>query len=394
MNNIYIARQPILDQKNEIFAYELLYRDDETKANIKNSRLATVAVLSSTLNKFGTKNLIGEKKAFIKADEKFLLHEVVFSIPKEQFIFSLQIIGQVSVKMIEKVHELHTLGYVFAINDEILDDEVLHNCTTLKKFISYIKVDINSDSKYIDQVLKHNAVTIATKVETDEMLQKAKSFDIKYIQGFFFSQPKILEQEKFDPQAESVIDLCNKMMQDCDIDDAVKEFERNPAITIQLLKFINSGAFHFRQNLSSIKQVLTLVGRTKLTQWLMLMMYSETSQSPQRSPLMEQVRNRSLLMENATKLLDKELVSKAYFVGVLSLMNVLFGVSLRAILKEMRVDREIREALLHSKGKLGEIYLFVKALESFDTDSIEEFAKLNNISASDLEGLTLNATLD
>lgn len=392
MENIYIARQPILDKNNEIFAYELLYRDDNSRPTIKNSRLATVAVLSSTLNKFGIKNLLGEKKAFIKADEKFLQHEVVFTIPKEHFIFSLQLKGQVNKKIKSKIQELHELGYIFAINDSLIDEDVLYNYKELEDFINYVKVDINTPQEKIDILKSYGAVIIATKVETDDMLDKAKQSDIEFVQGFFFSSPKIIEQEKFDSKGQSVADLCNKLMQDSSIDDIVVEFEKNPAITIQLLKFINSGAFHFRQNLSSIKQVLTLVGRTKLTQWLMLMMYSSTSDEAQNSPLMEQVRIRSLLMENVSKLIAKDLASEAYFVGVLSLMDVLFHVSLRAILKEMNIDKKIREALLHKRGRLGEIYLFVLSMEKFNEDEIESFAKINNISAKDLEELTLKAS--
>lgn len=394
MENIYIARQPILDENNEIFAYELLYRDDESRPNIKNSRLATVAVLSSTLNKFGIKNLLGEKKAFIKADDKFLLHEIVFTIPKEHFIFSLQLGTSIDSKTKQRIEELHGLGYCFAINDSLIDDIVLSHYNELKDFVTYMKVDINSSSDKILEASKTDATLIATKVENDEMRLKAKEHNFQYVQGFFFSKPKVLEQEKFDSKAQNVLSLCNKLMQECSIDEVVIEFERNPAITIQLLKFINSGAFHFRQSLSSIKQVLTLVGRTKLTQWLMLMLYANTSENLANTPLMEQVRSRTILMENATKLISKELVSEAYFVGVLSLMNVLFSVSLRAILKEMSVDKQIRDALLHNRGRLGEIYLFVLALEGFNTKEIEDFASKNNISDEDLEKLTLESTLN
>ena len=73
-------------------------------------------------------------------------------------------------------------------------------------------------------------------------------------------------------------------------------------------------------------------------------------------------------------------------------MDVLFHVSLRAILKEMNIDKKIREALLHKRGRLGEIYLFVLSIEKFNEDEIESFAKINNISVKDLEELTLKAS--
>ncbi|MCW9026730.1 MAG: diguanylate phosphodiesterase, partial [Thiovulaceae bacterium] len=89
-NSTYIAKQPILDTNGEVFAYELLYRDTEVSSNIKNRKQATVSVLSSAINKFGVNKLLGEHKAFVKADPEFIMHNVIETIPKEYFIFALQ----------------------------------------------------------------------------------------------------------------------------------------------------------------------------------------------------------------------------------------------------------------------------------------------------------------
>ena len=74
-------------------------------------------------------------------------------------------------------------------------------------------------------------------------------------------------------------------MSDATIDELSDAFEANHAISAQLLQFINSAAFHLSKKISSIKHILTLVGRIPLTEWLMLMIYaksvtSEDSQSP------------------------------------------------------------------------------------------------------------------
>jgi len=391
-NNIYIAKQPILNKDNEIFAYELLYKDNETSSSIKNSRLATVAVLSSTLNKFGIRDILGEYKAFIRADEKFIMHEIIDIIPKEYFIFSLTFNKEITKQLKDKIFDLHSKGYEFAINDTSLQNNLLDSFNDIMQCISFIKIDVNTPIDRLLSIKKLDLKIIITKVETDDMRLKAEKMGCDYVQGYFFCVPKILEQEKFNPNAQNVINICNKLMNDCAIDDIVVEFENNPALSIQLLKFINSGKFHFRKKLSSIKQVLTLVGKTKLTQWLMLMVYSSFSdQNEANTLLLEHVKKRCALMEKVAKLIDDKLVSQAYFIGVISLMDALFGVSIRVILKEMNVDRQIKEALLKKENKLGEIYSFILAIEIFDTKAIEEYANKNNISLEDLSNLSLNA---
>ncbi len=389
---VYIARQPILDKNNEIFAYELLYRDSEFSSNINNCRLATIDVLNSTLNRFGTQDLLGKYKAFIKADEKFIMHKVMDVVPKEHFIFSLTFNEKIDEKLKNKIFDLHSRGYLFAINDTSLDNNIIEVFIDIMECISFIKIDVNTPINNLSLIDKFDLKTIITKVETNEMRNKADEMGCDYIQGYFFSKPKVLEQEKFNPDVMNVMNICNQLMNDCSIDEIVSEFENNPAISIQLLKFINSGTFHFRQKISSIKQVLTFVGRTKLTQWLMLMVYSGSSNQKEAStPLLEHVKRRTILMEEIAKLTDKSLASQAYFIGVISLMDTLFNTSIEIVLKEMNIDKQIKDALLDKSNKLGEIYSLVLAIENFDTKKIENYAMINNISLEELSEIGLKA---
>ncbi|MDY0232707.1 MAG: HDOD domain-containing protein [Sulfurimonas sp.] len=395
--NLYIARQPILSTKEGLFAYEMLYRDSNKSSNIKDDKEATVAVLSNILNKFGVKNLLGDKKAFIKADKNFLMHDVVFYIPKEYFVFSLKANMDLTDELKARVVELSELGYTFAINDALLCKEVLESFGSLLKFISYIKVDINTTEQNLNLLRDVKAEVIFTKVETHELYNKARKYDAKLIQGYFFAKPKLLEQEKFDPQNLRIVELCNMIMSDASIDEIVLMFEQNHAISLQLLKYVNSGLFHFRHTISSIQQVLTLMGRTPLAEWLMLMMYStKSSQSEQESEtaLMQLLKSRTDLMVEVSKQLKdtqiRNLTSKVYFLGVLSLLDALFNVNIRRILDELNIDDEIKDAIVDGAGVLGEILLFAKSLENFNIKEVESFCQKYKIDTQRLEELSLD----
>ncbi|WP_373070908.1 EAL and HDOD domain-containing protein [Sulfurimonas sp.] len=394
-NNIYIAKQPILKKDGDVFAYELLYRDSEDTSNIKNRKQATVSVLSSVINKFGIDNLLSNHKAFVKADEEFIMHSIVNTIPKEYFIFSLQFDEKVSPKAVKKVKKLYEDGYTFAINDVILDKNVMDNYKDIMEYISYVKVDIDTPADNYSLLNDLDIEVISTKVENSEKEKTALQRDVDYLQGYFFCKPAVKKQEKFDAEVENVIRLCNRIMQDCSVDDLVDEFERSPVVSMQLLKFINSGLFHFRQKLSSIKQVLTLVGKTKLTQWLMLMIYSTPrGEGVSNEVLFERVKSRTYIMNEIAKIIDRSIVSNAYFVGVISLMDALFSISKRSLMQQLNVDKEIKDAILKKDGILGDIYSFVLALESFNTETIDNFIEKYNISKEALEQITLNASKD
>ena len=401
MDHVYIGRQPILDQNSELCAYEILYRDSQKSASINDDRHASAAVINSVLNKFGTKTLLGDRRAFVKIDEKFLMHDLIFSIPKEFFVFSFFSTIEMSEKVVERIEQLHNKGYALSINDISLDENTLLKYEQILPFIDYVKINFNvydvaGEKGICEGFKKHGITIIATKIEDAKTYKHAREYGCDWYQGYFFAQPQILENEKYEPQQMQILKLYNLLMQDVNIDEITNEFENNPEITVQLLQFINSGAFHFRQRISSIHHVLTLVGRVSIAQWLMLMIYSKSvSKSSEQSPLMLMVKNRTEMMERVLKLLKPNVRSnalgEAYLVGVLSLMDNVFGVSLESILETINVSDKVKEALLEEKGALGNIYRLVRYVENFNTSAVVKFEQRYNLKPGAINAIVLES---
>ena len=377
MKNVHLARQPILDDESTLFAYEILYRDRFSKSNKGDDRFASSVVINNILSKFGTRTLLGNRKAFIKIDKKFLLSDIIFTIPKEFFIFSIFQSTEFDARVVERVQQLSSEGYEIAINDVILTDEKLIKYTAILNELTYIKINFLKDVAedfydLVRHIKNHNIKIIATHIETNEQYKEAKKYNCDYFQGYFFAKPIILEETKDEPRHLEIFKLYNLLIEDTNIDEITAEFEKNPEITLQLLQFINSGSFHFRKKISSIHHILTLVGRIPLSQWLMLMIYSKSvSRNSPHSLLMLMVRNRTNLMQNILKDVQKDVQSnmlgEAYFVGLLSLVDVVLKTNLKTILEQINISREVKDALLRKKGILGEIFILVKAIEEFDT---------------------------
>nr|WP_321267118.1 EAL domain-containing protein [uncultured Sulfurimonas sp.] len=401
MENVYLGRQPILDVNGDLVAYEVLYRDSAKESHISDDRFASASVISSILNKFGTKSLLGNRRAFIKIDEKFLLHDIIFSIPKEFFIFCLFEDVQMNERVVERLQQLHEKEYVLAINDVSLSSEHLKKYTKVYKQLSFIKVcvdkEVDSQIKDIlNDIKAHNIKIVGSKIEDDEHYALAKDLGCDMFQGYFFAKPNIVENAKYEPAQLNVLKLYNMLISDTNIDEITSEFEKNYEITVQLLRFINSCAFHFKNRISSIHHILTLVGRRPLAQWLMLMIYSKSvSKTSKHSPLMLMVKNRTELMENILKVVNPDVKSnalgEAYFVGVLSLIDTLFGVELERILAELNISDEVVDALLKDEGILGEIYALIKDIEAFDTKSVHIFTSKYNLGTHEIEDVILKS---
>lgn len=401
MQNVYLGRQPIIDIRGKQYSYDILYLDKNRESHIENDFYASASVVSSILNKFGTRGFLSDNKVFVKIDEKFLMNDLIFSVPNNFFIFALFDTIEMNERVIERMQQLKEKGYTLAINDTVINAKKFAKYRPVLRELSYFKININADvtnelRSIVSELRGKGIKVVATKIEKDAQYTEAKNLGCELFQGYFFSKPKIFENAKYDATMFNVLRLYNLLLQDTNIDEIVSEFEMNHALTVQLLQFINSGAFHFRNKISSIHHVLTLVGRVPLAQWLMLMIYSKSvSAKTEASPLMLMIKNRTELMQNLLKAIEPNVKSnalgEAYFVGVLSLIDTVFGVKLEKILESMNISDVVSAALLRYEGTLGKIYAVVRDIETFNIDSIAEFASKHKLATEDIQRVVMES---
>ena len=402
MGHVYLGRQPILDANSNLISYEVLYREGHKQKVGVSNLYVSAAVLNSVLNKFGRDEILGNRKAFVKVDEKFLMNDLIFTIPSEFFIFSIVHV-EVNEKVIERFEQLKERGYELAVNDIALNEQSLQQYVNVLDTLSYVKIDFDKEFsedasvKNTIKALNNNDVkVVATKIETQEEFTLAKELGCDLFQGYFFAEPQIFENSTYDASQANILRLYTLLMEDTNIDEIASEFEKNYEITVQLLRYINSGAFHFKNKIASIHHILTLVGRIPLAQWLMLMIYSKSVSKNQKvPPLMLMIKNRTEIMECALKKIKPDarsnMLGQAYFVGVLSLIDSVFNEKMEVILDDMNVDEAVKDAILEYKGPLGDIYRLVKDMEIFNTYGIDRFVKKYKLDNTMLEKLSLKS---
>ena len=404
MSNVYLARQPIVSIEEKLEAYEILYVDADKKSDTSKNRYASASVINSVLNKFGTKEFLSDHKAFIQVDERFLMSDLIKTIPIDFFTLSMLHEIELSEKVIERIELLHTLGFSLAINDTDLSKENIIKYKKVIDKISYFKINIYADMGIEDKDLiielqDYHVQVVATKIEDMYQYETSKDLECDLYQGYWFSKPQILENEKFDPSQFNILKLYNMLLQDTSIDEITSEFEKNHALTLQLLQFINSAHFSFQNSIPSIHHILTLVGRKPLSQWLMLMIYSKSVSSGEKvPPLMLMVQNRTQLMQNLLRILKPDVRSnalgEAYLVGVLSLISTVFKAPLEVILKNIHISDLSRDALLYDKGTLGMLYKIVRDIEEFNIAEIVAFSKRYKIAEEAIQEVILKSIED
>ncbi len=396
----YLARQPILDRRGELFAYELLYRDPNCGNAIQNHSVSTAVVLSNLMNHFGFEEVVGTRRAFVKVDDVFLMKGHILSVPKEKFVFSLFDTIDLRPALIERIEELHGMGYRFAINDTNPTVDMAVKFAPVLKYIDYVKANMaDSDTERSTEEyawVKQNGLSfIATKVESPEIHQRCLEIGADGFQGYYFAQPELQQRDALSAEQMAVLEIWKLIMADAPAKALVAAFEQVPTLVIQLIKYLNSAAFSFKVPIKSIGQVLSLLGRMPLMQWLLLIIHARGRVAEGHSVLQSLLINRVETMVGLHRLMPSPASSEkeVYFVGLLSFIEVLFGIPIGKVLDELNVDDSVREALIRQNGELGALLSAARSIEHFDTEAIEVFVKRYGIAQDGITPLML-ATME
>lgn len=378
----FIGRQPIINHEGDIFAYDLYF---SIKGHKPVSLRASVSTLISTLlNTYGVKNILGERPGFIQIDHTVLLSDMVESIPKEHFILSILDSTILDKQVYHKIVQLHNEGYQLALYDITLNSiPKLKKLKYLFPYITYLKINMKDFSQqYLSKLKKaiepYPIHVIGTHINNYNLYGTTLGLNFRYVQGNYFSEPESFKHNTQDANTFTIIQLYNMLMSDAEIQELVRMFEIHSDLTLQLLRYINSQHFNLQNHVSSIQQVLTLLGRKALSSWLMLLIYGKSvNNSKHQSALQLMVQNRAIVMGKLYKLIhpnaNKEEEGKVFFVAIMSLSSAVMSLPLSLILKEMKLSSELIEALLHREGLLGELLSLAEEIEKFEVEKIQVF---------------------
>ncbi|KFN40763.1 MAG: signal peptide protein [Sulfuricurvum sp. MLSB] len=368
----FIGRQPILDGEGKCVGYELLYRNaiDSIEATFANDRKATARVVINIVHNIGLSAIIGDKTGFINVDENIILSDLIYSLPKEKFVFEILEYTQVSPLVINKIQYLHKLGYRFALDDFSCNNENIEYFRNLFPYIDIIKVDLlASDSDEIDTMITKfkelGIKLLAEKVENVEAFKRCQKAGFDYFQGYFFEKPSIIAGKKIEPSVTNAVELINALHVTDDIHSISEKFTLCPELTYNLLRYVNSAEFNFKHEITSVKQILQLLGPSRLRSWLGLFLYADSENRLFGEAIIDAAKFRANLMSKLVSAHGRpELADEAFLAGSLSLIDTFLQVSMEEIIEKIQLSGSTIDALLKREGYLGKFLSIVEKLET------------------------------
>jgi EAL and modified HD-GYP domain-containing signal transduction protein len=378
VDQIFLARQPILNSQQKLVAYELLFRGGPVDhAVVTDHLLASSTVVHNAFYGMGIGAVLGSAKGYINADRDFLMSDIVEVLDPKQII--LEVLESVvpDAALFERMEHLRSRGFKLALDDFIGFTE---NATRMLTHVDIVKVDLlrvpSADLAGLVKRLRQLKVTLlAEKVEATKEFDQAVLLGFDLFQGYHFARPQLLAGgQRRNPAKVQLLRLLGLILGDADVGLLEAEFKHQPVLTYNLLRMVNSAAMGLRTRINSLRHALILIGRRPLQSWMQLTLYTAGGGDPASTPLLQMAAVRGRLMEAVLREIgihSQRELDAAFLTGILSLVDALLEMPQDEILDKLFLSEEVKAALLTHEGRLGELLELAVKLEGDSSDDLQ-----------------------
>ncbi len=378
-----LARQPILDRANRVFAYELLFRSSGTLDVCPNQDdQSSARVISDAVLEFGLDALTQGKLAFINITRELLLEGLPAALPPKKVVIELLETIDGDAEVVAACQAFRRAGYAIALDDFIWSDRT----EPLVAVADYIKVDVlQADAETRRRLLatrrSDGPALLAEKVETLAQFDAARTDGFAFFQGYFFGRPIMQHGRPTLGHQAGHLRLLSAL-QDPDLTLAKLEalIQHDPSLCYRVLRTVNSASFAQARTIDSIRQALLLLGVDTVKRWASLWAMAGLSEtSHPELMVMSTVRARCCeLLFSASR--GPAAAPEGFLLGLCSLLDAILERPIESILDHLPLSASVRGALRGEDNEPRRLLECAIAFERGDWDRAATLARRAGVS--------------
>ena len=384
MSDNCLVRQPVFGTSGALMGYEIRYSDSDEGQQ---------ALIQSFLS--GTFDLVrGRDAAFVACGRTQLVENTFHIVDPKSAILLLPRSIDDAPEVLEAIARYRDNGGLIAL-DEI--NEAPAPSEALLPLAAWARVDVRGEdpaviARVCDRIAQANGAIkiMAHHIEELAQYEVALQVGVDGFQGQFFSSPEPVPAADL-PQSTVAAMRLMGLARDPNVNDRKLEdvLETDPVLTFQLLRLVNSAAVGMR-GVSSIGQAVRLIGRTAFQRWLAVAVAaSRKSQTGVDQELVRQAVERGRLIEQLAG--GSRDPGTLFLVGLFSLLDAVFRMSLPEILERVALSDDATAALLDRTGPYADALAFAESYELGMFESAAEVAKEMGVDPAKIGEMYTNA---
>jgi EAL and modified HD-GYP domain-containing signal transduction protein len=398
-----MRREAMLGRDQKVAGYTFMLRrsvDEEHDPALAEVQRLYDETLLTNLQNMDVSRLLGQRQAFIPIIPATLGHALIDTWPAAGTVWLLKIDAQtcIDAALLERVAALKARGFSFALE---FDGVTRPERQGLLQQADYVLMEVGSED--IPAITAQMAAVskvaagkrfVATGVQTLEAFHMCHKLQFALFMGPFITRRENLGNPVMGPSRAKVLDLMNRVRTGAEQPELAAQFRHDPALSVRLLRYVNSPGMGLMNKVGGIEQALMVMGQDKLYRWLTLILFTGGQAQELDHAVLENALVRGRVAE---QLAGRALFAKArdeiFVAGLFSLLDVVMHMPMDQVLKQISLPVEITEAILSRRGPYAPYVALAIACEQDDQSSIETLAREINRDVADINRVHMDALL-
>ena len=373
MPDPHLTRQAVFDRNLGVFGYEILLRSgDEDLLTGPAPDQAGARIVEGSINTIGLGSLLQGKKAFFNMTRRMLAEDLAALLPPTQSVIEILHTLEPDDAVVNRCKDLKKRGYLVAVDAYT----ARRNMMPLMAIADIVKVDFRGtdESEQVSCVKRYGKPTVkllADRVESHAELDRARRMGYTLYQGPFFAKPQQLVRKEIPTFKLNYLRILQKVNEpEIEYDELDQLIRQDLALSLKLLRYVNSAMFALPQRVDSIRQALAMVGITVIRRWVCLLALAAMSEDkPQELIVTSLVRARFCeQIGQAAGLRDADF--ELFMVGLLSAVDAILDRPMLEVLNDLPLSADVKNALVGKKDGHGRVLGLALAYERAEWDKL------------------------
>jgi EAL and modified HD-GYP domain-containing signal transduction protein len=392
--DIFVARQPIFDERQRVFAYELLFRSGTDNYFVPgaNSDMPSSHVNANSMLQ-GVAQLTDSKPAFLNFSRSALVNDFAFALAPRDVVIELLESVEPDDEVLKACKRLKDAGYRVALDDFV--DRPGYG--PLVGMANFLKVDVLSTTSGERAALSRTYRSdrlkmLAEKVETRAIVDQTTAEGYQFFQGYFFARPVIMSSKALSGYRLNYLRLIKELNEpEVDMQRLEDVVKQEASLALRLLRRVNSAAYGFRMTTTSLRHALVLLGEREIRLCATVWSFAELAKDlPSEIIVTSTLRAR--LCERLGKMAGMgERASELFLVGMFSMLDAILQQPMDQILATLPLSDDLRHALSGGENELRAVLNAVVAYERGQWDEVSTLAERAGFTDRDISACYADA---
>ena len=368
--NVFVARQPILDRTGRTYGYEVLVGPALSATGAEDDVAATA--LETPFLLFGVEAITGGMAAFIGCSRETLLTTDAAGLPRGSIVLEIPRSVEPDHDVREACRRARVSGHLVAV-DHVRADALIDvaDIVTVDFALTAPEARAGLVPHYRPRTMK----VLARHVETHEDFEGAKTAGYDYFHGHFFSQPVIIAGRDIAPFKLHMLELIRAINQpDLEFSQVEALIKREVSLTLKLLNYMKLTKFGLRRPVSSVRQALLLLGESGVRRWASVVALAGVGRDKPFELVVSSVVRARLCEAICEGAGMEDRAADSFLLGLFSMIDVLVGRPLAAVLQTLPVADDVSDTLLGHGTPLRPVYDLAIAYEQGDWAEVSRLA--------------------